>query len=112
MVGAGELGREVVERLNAHQEYGFDVVGFLDDDQRLRDAQVHGVPVLGTIDDDSVARIVEQSEGNAFYLEELIRWVAEGRGDVLPETILAMAQSRLKRLETDARRILRGANRP
>ena len=26
------------------------MVGFLDDDERLRGAQVHGCPVLGTID--------------------------------------------------------------
>ncbi|MCU0234791.1 MAG: hypothetical protein MUE90_12265, partial [Thermoanaerobaculales bacterium] len=32
VIGAGELGRQVVERLDAHREYGFQVVGFLDDD--------------------------------------------------------------------------------
>jgi exopolysaccharide biosynthesis polyprenyl glycosylphosphotransferase len=48
VVGAGELGREVVERLNAHQEYGFDVVGFLDDDPGRQQRDIHGVPVLGT----------------------------------------------------------------
>src|SRR5262249_2484327 len=38
----------------------------------------------------TVARIIERAAGNAFYLEELIRAVAEGRGDRLPETVLAM----------------------
>jgi FlaA1/EpsC-like NDP-sugar epimerase len=33
-----------------HHRGASDVVGFLDDDERLRGAQVHGVPVLGTID--------------------------------------------------------------
>jgi hypothetical protein len=57
----------------------------------------------------TVARIVERADGNAFYLEELIRRVAEGGGDTLPETVLALAQSRLERLEPDARRIVRAA---
>jgi tetratricopeptide (TPR) repeat protein len=56
-----------------------------------------------------VSRIVEQADGNAFYLEELIRRVAEGSTD-LPETVLVMVQSRLERLEPDARRVLRAAS--
>jgi tetratricopeptide (TPR) repeat protein len=52
----------------------------------------------------------ERSGGNAFYLEELIRAVAEGKGDALPETVLAMVQSRLDALDPDARRLLRAAS--
>jgi hypothetical protein len=40
----------------------------------------------------------------------LIRHVAEGRGDTLPETVLALVQSRLDGLETEARRIVRAAS--
>ncbi len=56
------------------------------------------------------ARVIEQSAGNALFLEELIRAVAEGKGHELPETVLAMLQSRLLRLEPPARRVLRGAS--
>jgi serine/threonine protein kinase/tetratricopeptide (TPR) repeat protein len=56
------------------------------------------------------ARIVRQAAGNAFYLEELIRAVADGRAAELPETVVAMAQARLDGLSTDARRILRAAS--
>jgi tetratricopeptide (TPR) repeat protein len=67
--------------------------------------------VLGiTVDAAAVARIVERSSGNAFYLEELIRAVAAGKGDALPETILAMVQARLEELEPEARRVLRAAS--
>jgi tetratricopeptide (TPR) repeat protein len=63
---------------------------------------------------DALARIVETADGNAFYLEELIRRVAEGGGesggDSLPETVLALVQSRLERLEPEARRIVRAAS--
>jgi tetratricopeptide (TPR) repeat protein len=58
-----------------------------------------------------VTRIVERAAGNAFYLEELIRAVAEGRGDdALPETVIAMIQARLNALESEARRVLRAAS--
>jgi len=58
----------------------------------------------------TVARVVEQASGNAFYLEELLRAVAEGKEDALPETVLAMVQGRLERLDDDARRILRAGS--
>ncbi len=51
VVGAGELGRQVVERLQQHQEYGFRVVGFLDDDPGKQKRKILGVPVLGTTHD-------------------------------------------------------------
>jgi tetratricopeptide (TPR) repeat protein len=64
----------------------------------------------GQIAGDAVARVVEQADGNAFYLEELIRRVADGAGDTLPETVLALVQSRIERLEPEARRIVRAAS--
>jgi hypothetical protein len=63
-----------------------------------------------TVEADVVARVVERADGNAFYLEELIRRVAEGGSDTLPETVLALVQSRLARLEADARRVVRAAS--
>jgi serine/threonine protein kinase len=55
--------------------------------------------------------IVERSEGNAFYLEELIRTVAEfPQGGGLPKTVLGMIEARLARLHPDARRTLRAAS--
>src|SRR5262249_53679291 len=64
---------------------------------------------------DSVRRgtldlLVTRAEGNAFYLEELIRAVAEGRGDALPETVVAMVQARLEGFDADARRVPRAAS--
>jgi hypothetical protein len=58
---------------------------------------------------DRVADIVAKADGNAFYLEELIRRVSEG-DDALPATILALVQSRLERLEPEARRVVRAAS--
>ncbi|HEX5754621.1 MAG TPA: protein kinase [Archangium sp.] len=57
-----------------------------------------------------VDRLVEQSAGNALFLEELIRSVVEGRGETPPETVLAMLQARLARLEPEARQVLWAAS--
>ena len=60
----------------------------------------------------TVEHLVKQADGNAFYLEELIRAVAEGkdRSVPLPGTVLAMVETRLARLPLEARRVLRAAS--
>ncbi|HVY49779.1 MAG TPA: AAA family ATPase, partial [Minicystis sp.] len=67
--------------------------------------------VLGDGADASlVAGLVERAAGNAFYLEELVRAVAAGKGAELPETVLAMVEVRLEALEPQARQVLRAAS--
>ncbi|HEX7840142.1 MAG TPA: AAA family ATPase, partial [Kofleriaceae bacterium] len=69
--------------------------------------------VLGdSVGTETMEHLVKQADGNAFYLEELIRAAAEGKGkgDLLPETVLAMVETRLGRLAVDARRVLRAAS--
>jgi hypothetical protein len=63
-----------------------------------------------TLASGAVTRLVAQADGNAFYLEELIRGVSEGGGEALPDTVLALAQLRMQRLEPEARRIVRAAS--
>jgi exopolysaccharide biosynthesis polyprenyl glycosylphosphotransferase len=48
VVGAGKLGREITEKLLAHRDDGFEVVGFLDDDPAKQGKSVLGIPVIGT----------------------------------------------------------------
>jgi tetratricopeptide (TPR) repeat protein len=80
-----ELGRKAGERL-VRQVLGDDV---------------------GT---ETMERLVRQADGNTFYLEELIRAVAEGKDSALPDTVLAMVEARLARLGGEARRVLRAAS--
>jgi len=47
VVGAGALGREITQKLLAHRELGFEVVGFLDDDPGKQGTSLSGVPILG-----------------------------------------------------------------
>jgi hypothetical protein len=64
--------------------------------------------VLGEgIGGDALERMIRLSAGNALFLEELIRAAAEGKVGDVPETVLAMLQSRLSRLEPEARLVLR-----
>ncbi|UQA63745.1 protein kinase [Polyangium aurulentum] len=62
------------------------------------------------IDASTVAAIIERADGNAFYLEELIRAVAEGGAGALPETVLGMVAARLSALGAEQRRLLRAAS--
>lgn len=72
--------------------------------ERLARAVVGDRVSPGTID-----RVVTLANGNPFFLEELLRQVAEGGAASLPETVLAVVESRLERLAPEARRVLRAA---
>ncbi|HEU4409619.1 MAG TPA: serine/threonine-protein kinase PknK, partial [Polyangiaceae bacterium] len=67
----------------------------------------HALPEAG---EGLVGRLVERADGNALYLEELVRAAAAGRADALPETIAAMLQARLGALAPEQRRLLRAAS--
>jgi hypothetical protein len=84
-VRLGELGRKPAERLVRH---------FLGE----------------TATEAEILDIVDRAAGNAFYLEELIRAIAEGRRGMLPDTVLGMVEARLVALEPEARRVLRAAS--
>jgi eukaryotic-like serine/threonine-protein kinase len=69
--------------------------------------------VLGAgVGANTIEDLAQQADGNALYLEELIRAVAEGKDKdaPLPGTVLAMVETRLARLPRDARRVLRIAS--
>jgi serine/threonine protein kinase/tetratricopeptide (TPR) repeat protein len=70
---------------------------------------VHGV--LGqAVDRADVERVVSGARGNAFFLEELIRAVADGSGADLPDTVFGMMQTRLSALGARERQVLRAAS--
>ena len=50
IVGAGELGREIAQRLRRAPWSGLQLSGFYDDAPDLAGTRIDGVPVLGTID--------------------------------------------------------------
>ena len=66
VVGAGRLGRAVVDKLAEHPESGLRSVGFVDDDAEKLGASYRGVPILGATAD--AARIVEEKRVDAVFL--------------------------------------------
>jgi tetratricopeptide (TPR) repeat protein len=68
--------------------------------------EVLGKDVPGAV----VDRVIEQSAGNALFLEELIRSVAEGKEADRPEAVVAMLQARIGRLPAGPRRALQAAS--
>jgi tetratricopeptide (TPR) repeat protein len=66
---------------------------------------------LGPETADAIVRgVVERAGGNPFYLEELIRVVAAGGGDALPDSVLGIVEARLDAEGAEAKRILRAAS--
>ncbi|MFO0658385.1 MAG: hypothetical protein U0165_00930 [Polyangiaceae bacterium] len=66
--------------------------------------------VLTQLDSAHISTLVERADGNPFFLEELLRSAAFGKLESLPDTVVAMAQSRLESQSAEARRALRAAS--
>jgi Undecaprenyl-phosphate glucose phosphotransferase len=66
VVGAGRLGRAVVEKLHEHPEAGLRAFGFVDDAVEKQKTEFLGVPVLGTTAE--AARIVDERGADTVFL--------------------------------------------
>ncbi|NUP07523.1 MAG: protein kinase [Polyangiaceae bacterium] len=67
--------------------------------------------VLPQASESLVRTLVERARGNAFYLEELARWVTRGgHPEAVPPSAVALAMDRLSTLEPEDRRLLRAAS--
>ena len=78
IVGTGDVGRMILQKVRQMPRLGYEVVGFIDGD----DAQVHeimGVPVLGGIDD--IPDLIQEHE-----IEEVII----GRPELTHQEVLAI----------------------
>jgi tetratricopeptide (TPR) repeat protein len=66
--------------------------------------------VLGEASAAVVDKIAERAQGNAFFLEELIRAAATATSQTLPETVIAMLQRRIESQTALSRQLLRAAS--
>ncbi len=66
VVGAGRLGRALVDKFLEHPEMGLRAVGFADDAPGKRGSSHRGLPVLGTTEE--VARIVDERGVDTVFL--------------------------------------------
>jgi Undecaprenyl-phosphate glucose phosphotransferase len=51
IAGAGELGRLVADKIIEHREFGYQIIGFVDDRAEGDHLGYRGLPLLGTIED-------------------------------------------------------------
>ncbi|MCK4509504.1 MAG: sugar transferase, partial [Desulfuromonadales bacterium] len=65
IVGAGPVGVEFARKIKKHRDFGYNVVGFLDDAESKQQSEVFGKPVLGPcsflpnlLEDDPVDEVV------------------------------------------------------
>ena len=66
VVGAGELGQTVVEKLNLHPEIGFQVVGYLTQHTEKIGQTLQGVPVLGEYD--AVSKVIRDNDVDQLFI--------------------------------------------
>jgi Undecaprenyl-phosphate glucose phosphotransferase len=66
IAGAGELGREVAERIDLHPEMGFKIVGFLTTQEKKVGTLINGYPVLGLLDD--VSEHIKEHEVDKLFI--------------------------------------------
>lgn len=66
IAGAGELGREVAERIDLHPEMGFKIVGFLTTQKKKVGTWISGYPVLGLLDD--VSKFIKSHEVDKLFI--------------------------------------------
>lgn len=66
ILGAGALGKEITQKIQAHRELGFEVIGFLDDDPGKLGTRFCGVQVLGKLD--RLDEILEAQQVDQLYI--------------------------------------------
>ncbi len=66
VIGAGALGKEVTQKILAHREFGFEVIGFLDDDPGKVGKSFYDVPVLGSLK--SIDEVLERERVDQVFI--------------------------------------------
>ena len=105
MMGAGDAARMVARALLENDEYGREVIGFLDDDPALQGRQVEGRPVLGTTE--QVADVARAERA-----DEIILSIPSAEGAAIRRMVVQAQQARVPvRIVPGLRDIIKGAVR-
>ncbi|AUX22663.1 protein kinase [Sorangium cellulosum] len=78
--------------------------------QRRASAELVRAALGDAVDEGVAAQVIERAGGNPFYLEELIRAVASGKGEILPDSVLGTVEARLDAEGNEGKRVLRAAS--
>ena len=88
ILGAGVAGREAVEQMRAHPEYGYRPVGFVDDDPAKLGTEVAGLPVLGRSED--IPRLTREHA-----IDEILIAVPSETGATIRRLVRACEQAKV-----------------
>ena len=88
IVGAGVAGREAVDEMRAHPEFGYLPIGFVDDDSTKLGQELQGLKVLGGRAD--IARLTA-----AHQIDEILIAMPSESGAVIRQVVLACAQAKV-----------------
>ncbi|MHB9143941.1 MAG: polysaccharide biosynthesis protein [Symbiobacteriia bacterium] len=89
IVGAGDAGALVAREMAKHQELGYELVGYVDDDPYKQGMKVHGLPVLGTRGD--LPRLVSE-----LGVAELVIAMPSATGRVIREVVTSVQDLHVK----------------
>ena len=93
IVGAGDSGDMIVRQLMNNPQYGYNPVGFIDDDQRKRNLRLHGLKVLG--DRTKIPDIVDQKG-----VQEVIIATPSATGKEMRDLVDVCKRSNVKKIKT------------
>lgn len=80
IIGAGKAGELLADDISKNKDSGFEIVGFIDDDESKRNKKLAKLEVLGTIAE--LKRLVPENE-----VEELLIAIPSGRGEVIRKIV-------------------------
>lgn len=66
ILGAGNLGQSLVDKLEEHRELGLQIIGFLDDDPGKANFSYKGIKVLGNLND--LEKILEKEDLDGAFI--------------------------------------------
>jgi FlaA1/EpsC-like NDP-sugar epimerase len=88
IIGAGVAGREAVAEMRSHPEYGYEPLGFVDDDPAKRGREMAGLRVLGARGD--IPELVREHA-----VDEILIAMPSESGAVIRQLVLACAQAKV-----------------
>jgi len=80
IVGAGDTGEIVLREINKHPEFGYNAVGFIDDDPEKLGRSIHGLKVLGSRKD--IAEIVVNKK-----IDQIIIAISSASGEAIRQVV-------------------------
>ena len=93
IVGAGDSGDMIVRQLMNNPQYGYNPVGFIDDDERKRNLRLHGLKVLGGRT--AIPDVVDKKG-----VQEVIIATPSATGREMRELVEVCKKSNVKKIKT------------